>query len=147
MNRAPILRQDKHYLQMVWNGHPLEPHHLGVPSGASKMIYEPMVCLAQNMQLSCADTNTVSKQIEMRFNMAHITKEFHRVRPKWFLRQRYVRRKPCNYFVSRLAPSPNRLNQPSTWALSSRITIRCVQNNFWAYGMFGTNCAPIFPRQ
>ena len=28
---------------------PRGPRHLGVPSGASKMIYEPMVCLAQIM--------------------------------------------------------------------------------------------------
>jgi hypothetical protein len=55
--------------------HPLEPRHLGVPSSVSKMISEPMVHLAQNMQLSCIDTN-----------MAHVTKEFHRVRQKRFLR-------------------------------------------------------------
>jgi hypothetical protein len=39
----------------------LEPRHLGVPSGASKMIYEPMVRLAQIVHLSCIDTNSVSK--------------------------------------------------------------------------------------
>jgi hypothetical protein len=31
----------------------LEPHHLQVPSGASKMIFEPMVCSAQLVHLSC----------------------------------------------------------------------------------------------
>jgi hypothetical protein len=36
-------------LQMDRNELPLEPRHLGVPSGASKMIYEPMVCLAQTV--------------------------------------------------------------------------------------------------
>jgi hypothetical protein len=132
MNRAPILRQDKHYFQMEWNEHPLEPRHLGVPSSASKIISEPMVHLAQNMQLSCTDTN-----------MAYVTKEFNRVRQKRFLRQWYVRRKPCNCLVSRLAPSPNRLNWASTWASSPRITIRCIQNDFWAYGMFGANCETI----
>ena len=39
-----------------------DPHHLGVPSGASKMISEPMVHLAQTMHLSLTNTNTVSKQ-------------------------------------------------------------------------------------
>jgi hypothetical protein len=34
---------------------PQDPHHLGVPSGASNMISEPMVCLAQTVHLSCAD--------------------------------------------------------------------------------------------
>jgi hypothetical protein len=33
------------------------------------MISEPMVCLAQTMHLSCADTNTVSKWKEVRFHM------------------------------------------------------------------------------
>ena len=42
-NRAPILRQDWHYLQMDRNELPLEPCNLAVPSGASKMISEPMV--------------------------------------------------------------------------------------------------------
>ena len=44
-NRTPILRQDYHYLQMDQNELPLEPHHLGVPSGASKKISEPMARL------------------------------------------------------------------------------------------------------
>jgi hypothetical protein len=52
---------------------PPEPRHLGVPSGASKTIYQPMVRLTQTEHLSCTDTNTVSKQIEMRFHMTHVT--------------------------------------------------------------------------
>jgi hypothetical protein len=51
----------------------LEPRHLEVPSGASKMITEPMVRLAQTMHLSCTHTDTASKWIEMRFDMTHIT--------------------------------------------------------------------------
>jgi hypothetical protein len=49
--RAPILRQDWHYLQTDQNELPL-----GVPSGASEMIFEPMVRLAQ-----CVKISTVSK--------------------------------------------------------------------------------------
>jgi hypothetical protein len=45
-NCAPILRQDYHYLQTDRNGLPLEPRQLGVSSGASKTIYDPMVYLA-----------------------------------------------------------------------------------------------------
>jgi hypothetical protein len=41
---------------MNWIKHPLEPHHQGVPSGASKMISELAVCLAQTVHLSCTDT-------------------------------------------------------------------------------------------
>ena len=48
-----------------------------VPSGASKMISEPKICLAQTMYLSCTDTNIVSKQTQMRFHMTHVTKELH----------------------------------------------------------------------
>jgi hypothetical protein len=40
----------------------------------------------------------------------------------------------------------NELNQASTWALSPRSTIGRVQNDFWAYGMFSTNHAPILNR-
>jgi hypothetical protein len=39
----------------------IEPHHLGVSSGASKPISELMVCLAQTVHLSSTDTNSVSK--------------------------------------------------------------------------------------
>jgi hypothetical protein len=55
----------------------------------------------------------------------------------------YVRRKTCTYFASRLALSPNGLNRASTWALSPRSTIECIQNEFQAYGTFGVNCASI----
>jgi hypothetical protein len=66
------------------NKHTVEPHHLGVPSISSKMIPEPMVRLVQTVHLSCTDTNTVSKQIETRFTMTHITLDLHRVRPNAF---------------------------------------------------------------
>jgi hypothetical protein len=46
------------------NRAPPDPHHLGVPSGASKMIYEPLVCFTQTEHKSCTDANTVSKQIK-----------------------------------------------------------------------------------
>ena len=59
---------------------PLEPRHLGVPSGAVKMIFEP--CLEQTVQLSCTNTNTISKRTETRFHLSLITQEFYRVRSK-----------------------------------------------------------------
>jgi hypothetical protein len=92
---------------------PLEPRHVGEPSNASKMIYEPMVHLTQTEHLSCTDANTISKWIETRFHMTHVTEEFHRVRLKWFPSQWYVQCKPCTYLASRLALSPNRSNQAS----------------------------------
>ena len=81
-NHAPILCQDEHYLEMDRNELSLEPHHFRVPTGASKIISEPMVYLAQTVHLSCTDTNTISKEKEVRFHMTHVTREFDWVRPK-----------------------------------------------------------------
>jgi hypothetical protein len=54
------------------NRAPPDPRHLGVPSGASKLIYDPMVRLTQIVQLSCTDANTISKQIETRFHKTDV---------------------------------------------------------------------------
>jgi hypothetical protein len=59
---------------------------------------------------------------------------------------RYVQRKPCTYLAPSLPLSPKGLNQASTWASSPRTTTDCVQNDFWANGMFGANRAPILYR-
>jgi hypothetical protein len=131
---------------MNWIKHALELHHLGVQSGASKVISEPTVCLAQTVHLSWFDKNTISEWTKTRFHMTHITLEFHRVRPKRYLRLGFVQHKPCNYLASRLALSSNGLNRASTWASSPRSTTRCVQNDFWACGIFGPNYAPILHR-
>jgi hypothetical protein len=79
------------------NEFPLEPCHLVVPSGASKMISEPMVL--------------------------------------W--------RKSCTYLAPTLTQCPNRPKWDSTLPTSPRSSIRCDQNGFWGYGMFGANHAPI----
>jgi hypothetical protein len=54
------------------NRAPPDPRHLGVPSCASKMVYEPMVRLTQIEHLSWTDANNVSKQIRTRFHKTHI---------------------------------------------------------------------------
>jgi hypothetical protein len=126
------------------NRAPPDSRHLVLPSGASKMIYEPMVRLTQTEHLSYTDANTVSKQIEKRFHMTHVTQEFRQVPPVQFLSLRYVRGKPCMNLASTVALSPNRPKQASTWASSPRSPIECVQNDFYAYVMFGTTHAPIF---
>jgi hypothetical protein len=82
---------------MDWNNIPYDPHHLGVPSGASNMISEPMLCSAQNVHQSCVNIGTISKQNEMSFHLS----------------------------------------------LTHRSAIKCAQNDFWAFGRFGTNHAPI----
>jgi hypothetical protein len=70
-NRTPFLCEDYHYLQIDSKKLPLEPHHLGVSSGASKTISELMVRSAQTIHLYCIDTNTVSKRTETRFHLTH----------------------------------------------------------------------------
>ena len=51
---------------------PHDPHHLGVPSGASKMISEPMVRLAQTVHISYINTNTISKWNEIPQDPCHL---------------------------------------------------------------------------
>jgi hypothetical protein len=96
-NRTPILCQDYHYLKKDSNKLPFQPRYLGVLSGVSKTISEPMVRSTQTVQLHCTNTNTVSKQTEMRFHMTH----------------------------------------------SPRSSIRCIEDDFRAYGTLETNHAPI----
>jgi hypothetical protein len=40
-------------------------HHLGVPSGASEMILEPVVHLVQVVHLSCVKISTISTSIHL----------------------------------------------------------------------------------
>jgi hypothetical protein len=72
-NHKPIFCQDYPYLQIDRSELSLEPRHLGVPSGTSKMISEPMVHLEQTVHQSCTDTNIVSKGKQVRLHMTHIT--------------------------------------------------------------------------
>jgi hypothetical protein len=82
----------------------------------------------------------------MCFHLSLVTKEYHLVRPKWFLRLWYVWCKLWIYLAPTLTLSPNAPKWDSTWPTSPRSIIRCVQNDFWAYGTFGANCAPIMHR-
>jgi hypothetical protein len=67
------MHQNLHYLQKDQKEILHDPRHLGVPSGASKMIYEAVVRLVQTVDLSCTETNTISKLTETRFYMIHVT--------------------------------------------------------------------------
>jgi hypothetical protein len=68
-NRAPILHRNEHCPQIDRNEISHDPHHLGVPSGASETISEAMACLEQTMHLSCTNTKTISKRTKMTFHM------------------------------------------------------------------------------
>jgi hypothetical protein len=89
-NRAPILHRHKHYLQIDRNEIPLDPRHLGVPAGVSKMIYEPMVRLVQMVHLCCVKISTISKHTETSFHLSLVAYEWHRVCPKRFMSLWYV---------------------------------------------------------
>ena len=122
---------------------PHDPRHLGVPSGASKTIFVPMICSAQTIHQSCVKISTTSKRTKMSFQLSFVTYEYHRVRPKRYLSLWYVWRKPCTYLALTLTPSPNGPNKDSTRPTSTRSSIGCVQNDFRANGTFGANHAPI----
>jgi hypothetical protein len=83
------------------------------------MISEPMVCLAQTVQLSCTDTNPILKQNKTRFYMTH--GEFHRVHPKTISEAMVCLAQTVHYLMSRLALSLNILNWASTWASSPSV--------------------------
>jgi hypothetical protein len=70
---AQTMHRNKHYLQKDRKEILHDPRHLGVPSGASKMIYMAMVRLVQTVDLSCTETNTISKQTETSFHLILVT--------------------------------------------------------------------------
>jgi hypothetical protein len=56
-----------------WNEEsPLDPRHLGVPSGASKRIFEPLVRSTQTVHLSCVKISTIPKQTELSLGPRHL---------------------------------------------------------------------------
>jgi hypothetical protein len=69
--------------------------------------------------------------------MSLFIEENHRMHPKRFLSLWYVWRKPCRYLAPTQTLSPNRPKWDSIWPTSPRSSIGCIQNDFWAYGMFG----------
>jgi hypothetical protein len=44
---------------------PLDPPHLGLPSGVPKAIFDPIARSAQTVHQSCVEINTISKRIQM----------------------------------------------------------------------------------
>jgi hypothetical protein len=141
-NYAPILHQNKHYLQRERSEIPNDPCHLRVQSGASEMISEPLACSTQTMHLSCIKIRTISKWTEMSYHFDLGTEEYHRVRPKWFLSHWYVWGKLCTYLAPKLTLSPNE-SWDSTWPASPRSSIGCVQKDVRAYGTYYANRASI----
>jgi hypothetical protein len=142
-NRAPTMHQTQTLSPKGSKQDFTRPMSPRISNGCIPNVSEAMLHLVQTVDLSCNETNTISKWTETRFYLTHVTEEFHQVRPKRFLSLRYVRRKPFTYLESRLAPYPNEPKRASIWASSPWSTVWCVQNNFWGCVTFGTNRAPI----
>ena len=142
-NCAPILHGNKHYLQMDRSEIQYDTRHLGVPSGAFKLISKHMVRSMQTVQLSYIKISTISEQTQPNFHLSLFTYEYHQVRLKWFLSLWCFRRKPCTYLARKQTLSPNGPKRDSIWHTSSRSSIRCVQIDFQAYGTFHANRATI----
>jgi hypothetical protein len=51
----------------------LDPRHVGVPSGGSKVISKTMVRSVQTEHLSGANINTISKRTKTIFHLTHDT--------------------------------------------------------------------------
>jgi hypothetical protein len=128
---------------MDWNEIPHGPCHQEVRSTASKMISKPMVHSVQTVPLSCVRISTISKWTVTSIHFSLVTWEYHQVPQKRFMSLWYIWRKPCTYLAPTLTLSPNGLKRDSTWPSSPTSSIGCIQNNFWACGTFGANCAPI----
>jgi hypothetical protein len=120
----------------------LERRHLGVPSGASKMITEPMVHSTQTMHQSCIDTNIVSKRPKLDLTWPTSSRGSNGCVHNDFPSLWYVQHKPCTYLVSRLALFPNGPKQAFTWASWPRRIIGCVQNYFYVWRKLCTYLAP-----
>ena len=97
---------------------------------------------ANHAPILCQDY-TIFKWAKMSYHLSFVTLEYHWVHPKWFLSLWYVWHKQCTYLALILTLYPNRPKRDSTWASSPRSTIGCMQNDFWAYGTFGTDRAHI----
>jgi hypothetical protein len=123
-------------LQTDWNEILHDLGHLGVLTGVSKAILEPVVRSAQTVHLSCIMNSTISKRTETSIHFSLVTLVYHQVRSKWFLWLWYVWRKLCTYLAPILTLSPNGQKWGSTWPTSPRCSIGCVQNDFWTCGMF-----------
>jgi hypothetical protein len=95
------------------------------------------------MHVSCVKISSISKQTETSIHLSLITEDYHMVRSKQFLRLRYIWRKPCTNLTPILTLSPNWPKWDSTWPRSPRCSVGYVQSNFWAWGTFSANRAPI----
>ena len=131
-------------LQMERREIPNDPRHLGVPSGPSKTISEPMVCSTQTVHLSCIKIITISKWTKMSFHLSLVTlllplgasKTIYQ--PMVHLAQ--TMHLSCTDTNTVSKQKEERFHMIHT---SPRSSFGSIQNDFRAYGMFDANGAPI----
>jgi hypothetical protein len=124
-----------------WTELPLEPHHLGVPYGASKMISELMVHLGK----LCTDyaSRLALSPNGPSFHLSLVTSEYHRVRPNRFLSQWYVWCKVCTYLAPTLTSSKWKKSEIPHDPRHQGVPSGASKMVLWAYGMFDADHAPI----
>jgi hypothetical protein len=113
--------------------------HLGVASGASKTISEPILCSKQQCSYLASRLALSLKRIESSFHFSLITYKYHWVRPKWFLRVRYVWCKLCACLAPILTLSVNGPKWDSTWPTSPRVLWVCPK---WFLSLWYIWCKP-----
>ena len=108
---------------------PHDPCHIGVPSGASNTISEPMVRSAQTVHRSCVKISTISKLTKTSFQLSFVTYEYHQVRPKQYMSLWYVWRKTVHLSCTNTNTFSKRTERDSTCTTSPRSSIGCFQND------------------
>ena len=102
------------------------------------MIYVPKVHSAQTMHLSCAKTNTISKQIETSFHITYITYEYHLGVPKAISMPEVHSSQTMHLSCAETNTTSNGPTRAPTRLMTPRSTISYAQNDFHAHGTFST---------
>jgi hypothetical protein len=106
-----------------------DPYHLGLPSCAFKTFFEPLVCLPQTVHLYCVKISTICKRTKTSFHLRLVTYGMFSANMHLYCTNTNI--------VSKWTKT--RFHMTISW----RSSIWCVQDDFRAYGTFGTNRAPI----
>jgi hypothetical protein len=117
----------------------IEPRDLGATSGVSKMIskwyvwHKPCTYLTRTLTLSPKRKNEIPHEPRHLGVPSGSSKMISKP----------IVRSTQTYVASRLALSPKGPKRAFAWASSPSGTIRCIHNDFWAYGTSRANHAPI----
>ena len=94
---------------MDQNKFPHDPRRLGLPSGVSKMISEPMARSAQTVHQSCIKISSISKRSELSLEPRHLGVPSGA--SETISEPMYVWRNPRTYLLLTLTPSTNGANE------------------------------------